>query len=80
MRARVYPKPEGANNVRSMYVIYMEQCVMLISGRALRAPIFARYHEVTNTPGVQCVAPSGLFTCIIYTRNVGSHTLPHYDV
>ena len=36
--------------------------------------------EVTNTPGVQYVVPSGLFTRIIYTRNVGSHTLPHFDV
>ena len=36
--------------------------------------------EVTNTPGVQYVVPSGLFTHIIYTLNVGYHTLPHFDV
>ena len=31
--------------------------------------------EVTNTPGVLHVTHPGYFTCIIYTRNVGSDTM-----
>ena len=46
-------------------------CIML-GGRAVRSHIYS-LDEVTNTPGVQHVVPSGIFTHIIYTRNVGSH-------
>ena len=58
----------------SMVLYYMDgQMDEVVSGRAFTLPQ-APFHEVTNTPGVLCVTHPGYFTCIIYTRNVGSLT------
>ena len=57
-----------------------EYYIYYVSGRAVRSHIYLIF-EVTNTPGVLYVThPPDYFTCIIYTRNVGSNTLPHFDV
>ena len=62
-------------------VLYMDVqvvCIML-GGRAVRSHICS-LDEVTNTPGVQYIVPTGLFTHIIYTRNVGSHILYNHNI
>ena len=53
-----------------------------LGGRAIRTPIYLviRGNQHPAHRGVQYVVPSGLFTDIIYIHNVGSHTLPHFDV
>ena len=57
-----------------MYIAYI-----ILADEALASP-YSPLHEVENTPGVWYVQPSGYITRTISTRNVGSHTLPHFDV
>ena len=62
----------------------MKTCIVYyITGRACTHPYL---HEVTTNDkrehpgGVIYVQPLVYITCILYTRNVGSLTLPHFDL